>query len=336
MNYKESRIILKEIKKANSFIMFCHEGPDFDSIISSLLMERILRKMGKKAEIFSPEDLGETNKYLDKEGRIKVRDSQKIDFSKYDILFALDVNELSRFGLDKNFHFNGKIINIDHHEGERCGDINIFDRNTGATCSLLYLIFKDWQIELSLEELNMILLGIVSDTGIFHFSMYQKTKAFKIVGELMKKGANYEQALYYVDQCNSLETYRFYAEVLGSIKINKERRFAYTFISAKVFHKYKKFGVRSRQISDQFIRNIKGTDFGMVLIEDEPGVVKVSIRTRTPGYYTIDLVKKLGGGGHLTGGGATVIVESRKTADAVNKILEQASEFSLKKNNNDY
>ena len=93
-----------------------------------------------------------------------------------------------------------------------------------------------------------------------------------------------------------------------------------------MFNKYKEYGITSRQVSDRFLRNINDTDFGIVFIETEKGKVKVSIRTRTPGFFVLDLIKELGGGGHLTGGGTSVIGETFEKV--IEKVLEVAREFS--------
>ena len=328
MNYEESTNVLEEVKKTNSFILLLHESPDFDSVISCLLMAKILENMGKSVDVFSFDEVGKENEFLDKDKKIKAVKFEDVDFSKYDILFVLDASELKRLGLPEDFHFNGKIINIDHHEGGNFSDIHIFDRNTGATGSVLYLIFKDWGIDLSKDDLDMILMSIISDTWVFRFSTHPGTKVFGIVNELISCGADYERGLFYVDQCNSLETFQFYAEAIKEFKIDKENRFAYALIPQEIFSKYKKFGVRSRQISDIFLRNINDTDFGVVMIEEAKGQVKVSARTRTPGFYVLDLIKAMGGGGHLTGGGATVVSESGNTQDCVETILKYTRDFS--------
>lgn len=328
MNYEQSLSVFEEVKKTNSFVLLLHGSPDFDSIISCLLMAKVLEGMGKSVDIFSFEEIGKENEFLDKDKKIKVTKFENVDFSKYEILFVLDASELKRLGLPQDFHFDGKIIHIDHHEGGNFSDIHIFDRYTGSTGSVLYLMLKDWGMDLSKDDFDMILMSIISDTWVFRFSMYPGTKVFEIVNELISNGADYEQGLFYVDQCNSLETFLFYAEAIKEIKIDKENRFAYVLISNEIFSKYKKYGVRSRQISDIFLRNINDTDFGVVMIEEGKGRVKVSARTRTPGFYVLDLIKAMGGGGHLTGGGATVISESGDTKECVETILKYSRDFS--------
>lgn len=328
MNYEESQTILEEVKKANSFVLLLHQSPDFDSAMSCLLMAKVLEGMGKKVNVFSFDEIDKDSKFFDKDNKIQVVKYEDVNFSEYEVLFILDANETKRVGLPENFSFNGKIIYIDHHEGNDYSDIHIFDRYAGATGAVLYLIFKDWDIDLSMKDLDMVLLILIYDTWVFHFAVYPGTKVFKIANELIDLGANFEQGLFYAEQCNDLETYQFYAEAIKEIKIDNESRFAYVFISKDLFSKYKKNGVRSRQLTDLFLRNINGTDFCVAMIEEGDGIVKVSVRTRTLGFYVLDLIKEMGGGGHLTGGGATVTSESGNTQESVNTILKYCRDYA--------
>ena len=51
MNYKESQLILDEIKKSNKILLNCHRSPDPDSIGSALALQIGLLSLGKEVEI---------------------------------------------------------------------------------------------------------------------------------------------------------------------------------------------------------------------------------------------------------------------------------------------
>ena len=85
MNYKKSKQILEEIKRAKRILLNCHRGPDADGIGSTLAMYEVLKKLGKKVEIVCPsEELYEGVSFLENYQRIKSNvDFSKIDFSAY-------------------------------------------------------------------------------------------------------------------------------------------------------------------------------------------------------------------------------------------------------------
>lgn len=326
MNYKESDDLLKLIEQNNNFILFCHDEPDIDSIFSCLIMAKYLSEKGKKVDIYCQENIDIFNHYLTPEDKIIVAKASDVNYSDYDVFMTLDVNEFRRFGIDNNFKFNGKVINIDHHSGNGFGDISIVDQMAGSTCTIVYNLLKDWNYPIPPEMSERILVGIISDTGVFHYSIKKSPYIFNEISEIMNSGGDYEKALYLVEQFNRVETMHFWAEALQAIQVDKENRFAYTIIPHSTVKKYEGFDIRSRFVADNFLRNIIDTDFGVVIVESEDGGAKLSIRTRTPGFYVLDLVVELGGGGHLTGGGAYV---KEDTFDkSVEKVLETARKYA--------
>ncbi len=330
MYYSESKKILEVVKKANKLILLCHESPDLDSVISNLVMANVLESMGKNVEIISVDNIKLDYKFLESFREIRVLDPNKFDYSKYDTLIAVDVSDLKRLGIKGEINFKGNIVNIDHHEFSSFGNTNLINTEAGSTCTILYYLFKDWELKLKKGILDDLLAGIISDTGIFHFSIYSSSFIFRTVAEIIDSGGNYEKALYHVDQSKDLMVYKFLAEAINSTIIDKDNRFAYTTIPYEVFKKYEKFSVSSRQISDTFLRGINDTDFCIVLIGKKDGEVKVSIRSRTPNYYVIGLIRSLGGGGHLTGGGARVKEENFEKA--VEKVLNAARKYAKENN----
>lgn len=326
MKYKESKKILEIIDQNNSFVLFCHDEPDIDSIYSCLIMAKFLMNQNKKIEIYCQENLTIFDHYLSKDDVIEIKKSDEIDFSLYDVFFALDVNELKRFGLPNDFIFNGKVINIDHHAGDGFGDASITDQFAGSTCTLLYYLFKDGNVKIDKEILQRLLVGIISDTGVFHFSITTSPFIFNTVAEILDLGGDYQKALYLVEQFYEEDIFKYWAEGIQRINVDREHRFAYTTIPYDVVKKYEGLDVRTRHLADNFLRNITDTDFGIVMVGTEDGAAKLSVRTRTPGYYVLELAKQLGGGGHLTGGGGYVKEDTFEKS--VEKVLEIARNYA--------
>lgn len=327
MRFKESKTLLELVNKSQNFVLLCHEGPDEDSLISCLVTQKVLEKMGKQADIFSVDEIGIQYRYLDADNRIKVAETNNIDYSVYDVFFALDVNTITRLGIKKDIGFGGKIVNIDHHEGDGCGDINLIDGMAGATCALLYYLFRDWSVQLDKDLLDLILIAIVADSGVFQYPV--SAEVFRTVAELLDNGGDYVNTIYRINQNYDLMVLKFWSEVIDRIQIDSEHRFAFVIIPYEVTNKYENYGVRSRQVADTYLRSIKGTDFGIVIMEEKDGTAKISIRTRTPGYYVADLVTSLGGGGHLTGGG--VSLKAGTFNEACEKVLIHCRDYSKRK-----
>ncbi len=87
----------------------------------------------------------------------------------------------------------------------------------------------------------------------------------------------------------------------------------------ETFEKYgKPEGVRE-MAADLFFRGIKGTDFGVAILEYEKGQISLSFRSKKDADVST-YAKLFGGGGHKNAAGATVKGEFK---ESVNKILER-------------
>ena len=71
---------------------------------------------------------------------------------------------------------------------------------------------------------------------------------------------------------------------------------------------------------EQYIKSIKGTDFGIVITEKKKGQFNLSFRSRKPGFDVETLAKKFGGGGHKPAAGA--VIKTGNINKAVNLIVK--------------
>jgi phosphoesterase RecJ-like protein len=76
---------------------------------------------------------------------------------------------------------------------------------------------------------------------------------------------------------------------------------------------------------DILIQSVKGTKFGVRMIEQEKGVVRVSFRGRT-NIDTSEIAKELGGGGHKAASGAQIV--GMEFDQAVEMVLNIARKYA--------
>jgi len=327
MNKDDSKEIIKLIKSKRKFVTFLHGNPDMDSILSCILIKEILEKMGKTVDIFSKDTPSAKFDFLRLKDKIIIADPNSVKLDDYEVFLALDIAEIRLLGFETEPEFKGVTIHIDHHELEGFGDLNFKKTDSGSTCILIYEIAKKLGVALKPDTLNNFLLGLVTDSGVFHFAIYNSPYIFTKSAELIEAGADYDRALFYADQYKNYMELKFMEEAIRLSKMDTKHRFVYTAIPYSIFEKYEEYGSRSRDISDDLLRKVRGTDFCIVMIEKKEGGLKLSIRTRTPGFYVLELCKRLGGGGHLTGGGGSV--DNKNFNAAVKIVLNEARKFAL-------
>ncbi|MBI3396993.1 hypothetical protein HY045_00795 [Candidatus Woesebacteria bacterium] len=132
MNYEESKQIKEVIDTSNNIIINCHRGVDLDSIASALAFKKLLNSMGKKVDIYCPEKIADSLRFLPGSEEIEQGDFSKIDYSQYDSFFMLDSESWDRVGLS-SYPGPANVINIDHHPQNKVkGSVNLIDNSAFA------------------------------------------------------------------------------------------------------------------------------------------------------------------------------------------------------------
>jgi phosphoesterase RecJ-like protein len=330
MNYPQSQQILEEIKKAKNILLMCHKSPDLDSMISCILMSRILTRLNIGSKIYCVDEIPEHFRPLNPDELIEEKtDIGKVNLDTFDLFIALDVNELSRFGFEDSFKMNLPVINIDHHAGTANSIksvASILNESLSATSEAIYFLAKDWKIDLNHEEMQTVLIAMMNDTNMFSYN--SSPKVFRTVAILMEDGANFEEADLFLNRRNPLDQLHYWSEMMANITVDKEHKFAYSAMNYKEFAKYKNILQPTRTVSDMFIRTIDNTNFGIAMVENKKDELNISIRSRDSGFRVLELLKTLGGGGHVNGGGASI--KGMKFEEAVNHVLEAARKYARK------
>ena len=329
MNYKESKLILDEVKKAKRILLNCHKGPDPDSIGSSLGLFAVLKGLGKQVEIICPSnEIPKEASFLENFGEIKYPiDFSTFDFSKFDLFITLDSSSWEMVTGVKGFKPPKGLLTvvIDHHKtNARYGKINLIGDRITSTGEILYQIFKDWGIEIGENVATPLLTGMIGDTGAFRYPG-TGAKTLRAASELMDLGADKDKIVFQIYHSVDLSFLRFWKEVLQRLKVDKKYHFAWASIP---YEKYTELGnlMQGKESSaSNFSQIVKGTDFGIVMVEQEKGKLSLSLRSRT-GFDTSKIALELGGGGHVYASGAKV--EGLPYKEAVRKVLEVARRYA--------
>lgn len=328
MNYEESNLILEKIKKSQTFLLNCHESADVDSVASSLSLARVLKNMGKKVTVGSPDEVSRAYDFLEGFEEIKKMDFQNLNFSKFDTFFILDSEHWGRVGREDSPK-NTFVVNIDHHIHNRVsGDLNLLDFKASSTCEMLYLLFRDWNIKIDKELATLLLAGIFSDTGYFQFAS-TTGKACKIAGGLIDTGADFNHIVLNLSRRNSLDIIRLWGEVASRVEVDKKHKFAWSALPYEVYKRYKVSISPTSNVTDRLLRTIEGTNFAIGMVEKEKDKkLHISFRARITGFDVSGMAKELGGGGHKDAAGGSV--EGLPFEKAVKKVLQVARKYAEK------
>ena len=306
---------MKELIKTKNFaLIFSHQGPDGDSVGSSVALSLYLSKIGVENKIIFPDPYphflswitGINNSIVASENLEKVE--QLYDAS--DLIFCLDFNHRSRVGKDLQeliSRTNNKyIFVIDHHtHPEKFANYEIIDKNASSTAELIFK-FIDSNDDLSLVDIPIseaIYTGIITDTGSFKYSTVTST-THQIAAFLKDKGLNQVVIHDKIFDQNSVSKINLLGYALQKIKIEESVSLALLFLTEK---ELKMFNYQKGD-SEGFVNyclSIKGIENAVFLREDKD-IIKISLRSKGKVKVNEFSSKFYEGGGHQNAAGAAV------------------------------
>lgn len=329
MHYKESKLILEEIKRANRILLNCHRDPDPDSIGSATALYKVLVDMGKNVSIVSPSDVRDWQRFIPFSERVEKVDFSTFDTSVYDLCIFLDSSSWDQVSNDKSLPMpKSKIILIDHHDSNtKWGHINLVRPGTTSTSEIIFKFFEDINVEIDKSIASSLMVGIIADTGVFRYPGVG-AETLEIALKLIKRGADKDFIVFNIYSMSGFNLVKFWGEVLSRLEIEKSYRFVWSAIPYETFSRYKiSIGdARSSSVS-LFGQAVRDTEFGFVAIEYKPNTVSLSFRSRT-GFDTSKIAAALGGGGHIWASGGKV--EGLSFDKAVEKVLRVARKYAKK------
>lgn len=326
MNYDKSQEILEKIKKGKKILINCHRGPDSDSVGSALAMGRALKSLGKKITVICPSDIPRDLMFLEGAKEIIRVNFTAFDFEEYDLFLVLDSSTYSMVtGLKDNTQPTISTIVIDHHySNEKFGDLNLVDSEMTSTGELLYNIFKDWEVKIDKETAECLLTGIIGDTGTFQYQNVGES-TLRASAELIKLGADKDKIIYNLYRNIEFKEIKMWGKFIENMMI--EEGFVWSAIPFSTYQDFGEYAYAKEDVANLFFPIIKGTEFGIVMVETSEGVFSISFRART-NFDVSQVAKELGGGGHKAAAGARI--EGIPFDQAVAKVLSVARKYAQK------
>ncbi len=282
--------IAAEIKRISKpFIIATHLDPDGDALGSTLGLARAMRAMGKTViHVCEPPRYLQ---FLVKEGEL-IPHMEGVPEGH--TLLVLDSAEASRV---EGITVEGKVINIDHHgTNPRFGYLSLVDPSKAATAQIVKDLIDALGVEWNSEIATPVLTGLITDTGNFRFGN-TTPDVLHCAAELVGKGVKLAELTDRL-QWRPKNYFGAMAAALSTVRFHLNDRLITAHMPPNV----------NPEDSDDFvgmIRYAEGTSIAIFLREKEPGLVKMSIRSR--GNVSAQGVAiRLGGGGHFAAAGASI------------------------------
>ncbi len=177
----------------NKTLIFGHKNPDTDSILSSIVMANLENELGNEAV---PVRLGKINKeteYVFNYLQIE-RPEEISDIEDGQNVILVDHNECTQ---SANNIANANILKVvDHHTMNFIAPYQLYYRAepVGCTATVLYKMYKEYDVEISKTIATLMVSAIISDTLLFKSPTC--TNEDKIIAEKLAKLAEVDLDVY--------------------------------------------------------------------------------------------------------------------------------------------
>lgn len=314
---------LKQIKKSHKVALFSHISPDPDTIGSTLALMRILRLMGKEADVYCTDALPDDYMFFEdaKSYPKNPEDFANCSLEDYDLLISVDVSSSNRLGIfEQAFISHKNTLKIDHHgTSEDFAKVNLV-KIYSACAIIIYEISKQLKVKIDSETATLLYFGICGDTGLFR-NNNTNSLTFLTSGELLNLGADIRRVYTEFFDKKKVGGIKLSSKMLLNAKLNDKLGYA---VLTATKDDYVEFGVDPKNdnlanISNSYLN--AGYKIAVMLKEKEDGV-HISLRSKSE-YDTTIISQFFGGGGHKNASGCKIEKSLAQAEKAVTKEIEK-------------
>ena len=301
--------ILKEIEKAETFVVLAHENPDGDAVGSALGVCTFLKELGKTDIDVLFKEYPETFNFLPNSDIIK----QESTFEKYDITIVIDCPNSDRVSKEyRKFIENAKIIvQFDHHlRNSMFGDYNVVNPVAPACSQILVSALEYLKIDISKDVATCLLAGIITDTGGFRFNS-TTAETFEFAAWCLSKGINVAKVYKEAMMTKTITQFKAEKLALDRLEFFNDDKITFTYITKQDIDE---LGIKSGELDGiaGVGITIKDVEVAIFAREKDDGF-KISFRSNN--IDVSDICMLFGGGGHKLAAGCQIdssIEEVRK------------------------
>lgn len=288
------------MRESNNILLFAHSRPDGDTTGSVLALKEYAKTLGKNADIACFDPFPDFLKTLTEETFIF---PDHLNLEKYNLIIACDSVERGFEKIKDKLKENQVVAVLDHHPDITLkGDINIIDAKFSSVCEIIYDFLSFNKVEPNKKMATFLLLGILSDTGMFQHSN-TTARVMEIASQLMKKGVILSKIVETTFANKKISTLRLWGKAFEKARINPKNGMIVSVLTQKDLEECNSGTEDIAQVAS-ILNTVPGTKFSLILSEREDGIIKGSLRSEE--YKEVDvseIAARFGGGGHKLASG---------------------------------
>lgn len=294
-----NKTILNALKQSNKVAIFIHINPDGDCLGSASALKQALVSLNKTVDIYSDTQPSENYNFIKYVDEIKIGDYE----GGYDLHVALDCSDLKRLGkystVFKNVDNN---VCIDHHKTND-GFAKVCHVEIVSSAALILYYYVKELTELNKDIACAIYAGISSDTGCY---LHSNTTSLEhiITAELIDYGFDLDFANRMLFKFTTLSKFELFKKALGSAEFFANGKVGLLKLTKKDLIE------ANADINDTTglvneITNVNCCEVGIIIYEQESGLFRCSLRSKSIVDVSV-IATQFGGGGHERAAGCNI------------------------------
>jgi len=185
----------------------------------------------------------------------------------------------------------------------------------------VYRFAREFDLKISSQTAMQLFCAIATDTGWFRFPS-TTGDTMRIIGDLVELGAQPHVIYQQLYERRSLSRVRLSGLVLQRTQVACGGKLAYTTVCRDDFKQTGASPVDTEDLVNECLK-ITGTQMAFILVEQEHGGIKVSLRSRKGSDVAV-IAEQFGGGGHKQASGATMAGPVSKATELVLQAVSSA------------
>ena len=296
------------IRSHQRFLLVSHIRPDCDALGSELGMALILEALGKSVRIVNGHATPPNLAFIDPAKRIGVigQTVQPADLADIEAILILDTSAWAQIGPMSDFirGFAGKKLVLDHHVSEDdLGAEQFKNVKAEATGRLVVEAAEALGVKLTPEMAMPIFAAVATDTGWFRFAS-ASAGTYRVAAQLIEAGARPSEIYNALYEQDTLGRMKLRGLILTRIEHDLNGRLAHTYVLKDDFANTGSLPSDTEDVINYALA-IRGTQFAVILVEQQSGGFKISFRSRCD-VDCSKLAERWGGGGHKVAAGAFI------------------------------
>ncbi|MDR0998869.1 MAG: bifunctional oligoribonuclease/PAP phosphatase NrnA [Treponema sp.] len=318
--------LISFIQEGSKFLVAGHEEPDGDCVGSQLALVSALRRLGKEALPCSAGPFKRTEVLVYASQFVTLPGEKERENAR---VIIVDCGAVDRTGSLEPLLRACPLGIVDHHAVGTLPPDNrnnpvFLDPNAPSTTFMVLELIEALGLSPTVEEANLLLFGLCTDTGFFRHLDERGAEAFARAARLIRAGGNPKQIFNTLTGGKS-----FNSRVLLGIQLSRaEEYFGGKLIyTCEKYEETRRFGLEGRDSDSlyQLLLSVAGAEAVVIIRQESPEKCTVGLRSRDKVNVAL-VAADFGGGGHRNAAGfireGTVIEELKpKLIAAFEKIF---------------